>query len=103
MKRLAIGSIAAIGFVVGGAFPAQAGEYNGKGEPLDTGARNASSLCAFSGRDLPDADEALLDPENRPDDMVTGGHVQNYGQYVSFGWKSVVPSPGVLCRGNLFH
>ena len=97
MKRLAIGSVAAIGLVLGGAFPAQAGEYNGKGEPIP-GAGNASSLCAFSGRDLPDDEENV---PNMPDDFVTGGHVQNYGKYVSFGLKAFVPSPGELCRGNL--
>ena len=97
MKRFAIGSVAAIGLVLGGAVPAQAGETNGNGEPIP-GAGNASSICAFSGRDLPDAEE---NQPNIPDDFVTDGRVQSYGKYVSHGLKGVVPGPGEACRGNL--
>jgi hypothetical protein len=96
MKRLAIGLIAGIGLALCGAGPAQAGEINGNGDPIP-GAHNASSACAFSGRDLPDAEE---NQPNIPDDFVTNGHVQSYGKYVSHGLKGVVPSPGEACRGN---
>jgi len=97
MRRVAIAFISGIGFVLGGAASAQAGEINGKGEPIP-GAHNASSICAFSGQDLPDAQE---NQPNIPDDFVTNGHVQSYGKYVSNGLKDVVPSPGVACRGNV--
>ena len=57
MKRAVIGCIVALGLVVGGgAGAAFAGETNGKGDPIP-GADNASSACAFSGQDLPDAEE----------------------------------------------
>jgi hypothetical protein len=97
MKRLALGFVVAIGLVLCGAVPAQAGEINGNGEPIP-GAHNASSICAFSGQDLPDAQE---NQPNIPDDFVTDGHVQSYGKYVSNGLKGAVPSPGDACRGNL--
>jgi hypothetical protein len=96
MKRLAIGIVAGIGLTLGAALPAHAGEINGNGDPIP-GAHNASSACAFSGQDLPDAEE---NQPNRPDDFVTDGHVQSYGKYVSHGLKSEVPSPGEACRGN---
>lgn len=97
MKRVAIGCAVALGLVLGGAASAQAGEINGNGEWIP-GAHVAHSICAFSGRDLPDD---LEGPNNMPDDFVTGGRVQNYGKYVSHGLKDVVPSPGVACRGNV--
>lgn len=97
MKRVVIGCIVGLGLVLGGAVSAQAGEINGNGDPIP-GAHNASSLCAFSGQDLPDAEE---NQPNIPDDFVTGGHVQSYGKYVSNGLKGVVPSPGEACRGNV--
>jgi hypothetical protein len=97
MKRGAIGCIVALGLVLGGAASAQAGEINGNGDPIP-GAHKASSICAFSGRDLPDAQE---NQPNIPDDFVTGGRVQNYGKYVSHGLKAAVPSPGEACRGNV--
>ena len=97
MKRLALGFIFAIGLVLGGAVSAQAGEINGNGEPIP-GAHNASSACAFSGQDQLDD---LENQPNIPDDFVTDGHVQSYGKYVSHGLKSVVPSPGEACRGNV--
>jgi len=81
--------------VVGNAF---AGETNGIGKPIP-GAQNASSVCAFSGQDLPDAEENQ--PPEFNDDFVTDQHVQSYGKYVSHGLKGVVPSPGDECRGNL--
>lgn len=96
MKRLAIALFMALGFVLGGAASAQAGEINGNGDPIP-GAHKASSICAFSGRDLPDDQE---NQPNIPDDFATGGHVQSYGKYVAFGIKDLVPSPGVACRGN---
>jgi hypothetical protein len=97
MKRGAIGCIIALGLVLGGGLSAQAGEINGNGDPIP-GAHKASSICAFSGQDLPDAQE---NQRNMPDDFVTGGHVQNYGKYISHGLKGVVPSPGIACRGNV--
>ncbi|MCK8609724.1 hypothetical protein [Agromyces sp. C10] len=98
MKRIAIGCLVALGLVVGGAGAAHAGEYNGKGEPIP-GAHKASSVCAFSGRDVPD--EVEDNPPGFDDDAITGGHVQSYGIIVRAGGKSAVPSPGVACRGNV--
>jgi hypothetical protein len=98
MKRMTIGCIVALGLVLGGATSAQAGETNGNGDPIP-GAENASSACAFSGQDLPDAIEG--NPPGFDDDFVTGGHVQSYGQWVRAGFKDMVPSPGDACRGNV--
>jgi len=98
MKKLVCGSALALGLVLGSAGAAAAGETNGNGDPIP-GAHNASSACAFSGRDLPDRIENNPLPELN-DDAVTGGHVQSYGKYVSHGLKSEVPSPGIACRGN---
>ena len=98
MKRMAIGCVLALGFVVVGASSAQAGETSGNGSPVP-GAANASSVCAYSGRDLPDAQENQ--PPQFNDDFVTDGRVQSYGRYVSHGLKDAVPSPGVACRGNV--
>ena len=98
MKRITIGCVVALGLVLGGATSAQAGETDGNGNPIP-GAFNASSACAFSGQDLPDADENQ--PPEFNDDFVTDGHVQSYGKWVSHGFKGVVPSPGDACRGNL--
>ncbi len=97
MKRLAIGLIVTVGFVLGGSVPAHAGEYNGKGGPVP-GAENASSACAYSGRDMPDDVEG--NPPGFDDDEYTDGHVQSYGILVRAGLKAFVPSPGVACRGN---
>jgi hypothetical protein len=97
MKRVFLTCVIAAGLTVGGSMSAQAGETNGKGEPIP-GASNASSACAFSGRDLPDDQE--VQPPEFDDDFVTGGHVQSYGKYVSHDLKGAVPSPGVACRGN---
>ena len=99
MKRAVIGCIVALGLVVGGgAGAAFAGETNGNGDPVP-GAHKASSACAFSGRDLPDAEENQ--PPAFNDDEYTGGHVQSYGQYVRAGDKALFPSPGDACRGNV--
>lgn len=103
MKRIMIGCLVAVGLAVGGAGVAHAGETNGNGDPVP-GAHKASSACAFSGQDLPDGTGPGF--ENNPfpwmdDDAVTGGHVQSYGMYVRADLKSVVPSPGDACRGNV--
>lgn len=99
MKRVTIGCIVALGLVLGGASAAQAGETTGNGRPVPA-PDHASSACAFSGQDLPDAIEGNPDPAF-DDDFVTGGHVQSYGQFVRAGLKAMVPSPGVACRGNV--
>ena len=85
------------GLILGSTAAAQAGETNGKGQPIP-GAQRASSVCAYSGRDLPDGVEH--NPPGFDDDDVTGGHVQSYGMYVRAKLKAYVPSPGVECRGN---
>jgi hypothetical protein len=97
MKRVALGFLVAFGLVLGGAGSATAGETNGNGDPIP-GAHNASSVCAFSGQDLPDTIEG--NPPEFNDDSVTDGHVQSYGKYVSHDLKDEVPSPGLACRGN---
>jgi hypothetical protein len=98
MKRIATGCIVALGLVIAGAGSAHAGEVNGRGEPIP-GAERASSVCAYSGQDLPDAEENQ--PPALNDDFVTDAHVQSYGRWVSHGFKGVVPSPGDACRGNV--
>jgi hypothetical protein len=98
MKHIMIGCIVALGIVFAGASSAQAGETSGNGAPVP-GAENASSACAYSGQDLPDAEENQ--PPAFNDDFVTDGHVQSYGKYVSHGLKAAVPSPGDACRGNV--
>jgi hypothetical protein len=57
---------------------------------VERGPEHANSICSFSG--LNDHD-----PEEPP-----GGRVQSYGQDVRAGFKSEVPSPGMLCNGHLF-
>lgn len=98
MKRMTIGCVLALGLVFAGATSAQAGETSGNGKTIP-GAANASSACAYSGQDLPDAEENQ--PPQFNDDFVTDGHVQSYGRFVSHGLKDVVPSPGDACRGNV--
>jgi hypothetical protein len=98
MKRVFITCALALGLSLGGAMSAQAGETSGTGDPVP-GAFNASSACAFSGLDLPDAEE--IQPPEFNDDFVTDGHVQSYGRFVSHGFKAFVPSPGEACRGNV--
>ena len=99
MKRIAIGCLVKLGLVVGGASAAYAGETNGRGKDIP-GADRANSACAFSGRDLPDEIENNPSPDE-DDDFITGGHVQSYGQWVRGGFKGIVPSPGVACRGGV--
>lgn len=100
MKRIAIGCVVALGLVLGGASAAQAGETTGNGKPVPAPER-ASSACAFSGQDLPDAEENQ--PPEFNDDFVTDQRSQSYGRWVSAGYKGDpnVPSPGVACRGNV--
>lgn len=99
MKRAVIGCVVALGFVLGSAVSAQAGEYNGStGAPVP-GPLVAHSACAYSGLDLPDSIEN--NPPGFNDDYFTGGHVQSYGMYVRAGAKALFPSPGVACRGNV--
>ncbi|TFC53188.1 hypothetical protein E3O47_03710 [Cryobacterium sp. TMT2-17-1] len=98
MKRMVLGCVVALVLVFVGATSAQAGETSGNGSPVP-GATNASSACAYSGRDLPDAEENQ--PPQFNDDFVTDGRVQSYGRFVSHGFKDLVPSPGEACRGNV--
>ena len=100
MKRVAIGCIVALGFVLGGAVSAQAGEVNGNGEWIP-GAHVANSNCAYSGKDLPDSVEN--NPPGFDDDALNGvGNVQSYGaSFVRNGLKAFVPSPGDACRGGV--
>ena len=97
MRRAIVGLVVVTSVVLGTSATAFAGEINGKGEPIP-GARNASSECAFSGRDLPD--EIENNPPGFDDDSITIHGAQSYGQFVSAGLKDAVPSPGVACRGN---
>jgi hypothetical protein len=97
MRRIAVGSLLALGLVVGSTGAAFGGETTGNGKPVP-GSGHAASACSFSGRDQPDSIED--NPPGFDDDAVTGGHVQSYGQYVRAGVKSHVPSPGVACRGG---
>ena len=70
MKRAASAASSRLGLVIGGgAGAAFAGETNGNGDPVP-GAQKASSACAFSGQDLPDAIEN--NPPGRNDDAVHG-------------------------------
>lgn len=98
MKRVILTCVVTLGLTMGGAMSAQAGETSGTGGTVP-GAHNASSACAFSGLDIPDAEEN--NPPGFDDDFVTDGHVQTYGKWVSHGFKAFVPSPGEACRGNV--
>lgn len=98
VTRVVIGCTLSLGLAIGGAGAAHAGETNGHGGPVPA-PDHAKSACAFSGQDLPDAIEH--NPPGFDDDFVTGGHVQTYGKYVSYGLKGAVPSPGEACRGNV--
>jgi hypothetical protein len=96
MKRAVIGCALGLGLVLGSAVSAQAGEVNGRGLPIP-GAHVAHSLCAFSGKDLPDSVEH--NPIGRDDDAINGvGNTQSYGVFVRNGLKAAVPSPGVACN-----
>ncbi len=97
MKRATVGVALAAGLLLGIGGTAFAGETTGNGTPVKGGDK-AHSACRFSGRDLPDEEEN--NPPGFDDDAITGGHVQSYGQIVSFGLKDAFPSPGIACRGN---
>ena len=98
MKKTAASAALALMLVLGGGSAAMAGEYDGRGGDV-RGGDKAQSACHFSGRDLPDDVEG--NPPGFDDDMITGGHVQTYGQIVRAGGKGMAPSPGVACRGNV--
>lgn len=102
MKRVASTCIIALGLVIGGAATAQAGEYNGKGEPVPGGV-TGKSACSYSGRDIPDDVEP--NPPGFGDDELSSqrNYTQSYGLFVSLGLKDMVPSPGEACRGNAPH
>jgi hypothetical protein len=57
---------------------------------VERGPEHANSICSFSGLN------------DNPDDPIEGGRVQSYGQIVRAGFKSEVPSPGLLCNGHRF-
>ena len=97
MRRAMIGLVVAASVVLGTSATAHAGEVNGRGEPIP-GAHNASSECAFSGRDLPD--EIENNPPGFDDGAIAIHGAQSYGQFVAAGLKDAVPSPGEACRGN---
>ena len=106
MKKLLVSVVITGGLVLGLGGTAFAGEYTGAGlqgkgnAPLRTpGPVHASSVCAFSGLDAPDAIEN--NPPGFDDDLLAIHGVQSYGVFVSQGLKAVVPSPGQACRGNL--
>lgn len=110
MKRIAIGCVLALGLVLGSSAAATAGEVNGKGDQIP-GADNASSECAFSGKDTLDAienppDGPFYDPMFNDDMLAERGNqkngykgVQNYGMFVSAG-VDIGINPGLACRGN---
>ena len=99
MKRAVIGCIVALGLVVGGgAGAAFAGETNGNGDPIP-GAHKASSACAFSGQDLPDAEENQ--PPEFNDDVYTRRPRSELWAVRPSRRKALFPSPGVACRGNV--
>ncbi|WP_426297542.1 hypothetical protein [Arthrobacter sp. R-11] len=83
-KSLLTAAVCTVAFVGLSAAPASA-----QGQ-VERGPEHANSICSFSG--LNDV----------PDDPVEGGRVQSYGQIVRAGFKSEVPSPGMLCNGHLF-
>ncbi len=98
MKRKIITSAALAGaLLVGSGTAAFAGEYNGRDGGHVPGGVNGKSACSYSGLDIEDDDEG---PDNHPDDHVAFDRhgVQNYGQYVNFGLKEFVPSPGEACN-----
>jgi len=111
MRRIAIGASLALGLVLGGASTAFAGEYNGRGEPIERGGHPASE-CSYSGQDQSDDFEDNGPHGEGDDDFVTapgkntstnpsGVRVQNRGQYVvAFGGGKGSGVPGEECRGN---
>lgn len=100
MKRLVVACVCAAGLVLSGAATAQAGEYNGKGEPVP-GGKNGKSECSYSGRDVPDSVEGNPFPFLDDDGLTSQRNfTQSYGLFVSLGQKDMAPSPGDACRGN---
>lgn len=98
MKKFILGGVATLALVCAGTGAASAGEYTGNGGATPAGER-AGSICAYSGQDVPDDIENNPSPEL--DDDWLGRGVQNYGQYVSLGFKDVLGEerPGNACRG----
>ncbi|WES64729.1 hypothetical protein P0L94_01350 [Microbacter sp. GSS18] len=110
MKRMIVGSVAALVLVFAGAGAANAGEVNGKGDPIPAPDK-AHSECVYSGLDTLDSIE--MNPPQFDDDALAmvgnqspGGKdryhgVQSYGIFVKAGLKDVIPmSPGTSCRGH---
>lgn len=100
MRKALLVCVGTVGLALGGAAPALAGEYNGRGEPVPGGV-NGASECSYSGQDI--ADELENQPPEFNDDAITIHGVQSYGQLVSQGLKEFFPGPGEACRGNLGH
>ena len=98
IKKATVGVAITAGLLLGVGGTAFAGETTGTGEDVRGGSK-ARSICRFSGLDLPDAEENQ--PPEFNDDFVTTHGAQSYGQWVSHGFKGIVPSPGTECRGNL--
>ena len=98
MKRVDIGCIVAFGSRPGRRSGCGVRRRDQRQRRPNPGGAQGHSACAFSGQDLPDAEENQ--PPEFDDDFVTDGHVQSYGKYVSHGLKGVVPSPGDACRGQ---
>jgi hypothetical protein len=111
MRRTAIGAVLALGMTLGGVSTAFAGEYNGKGEPIERGGHPASE-CSFSGQDQSDAfedngpngegdDDFVTAPGKRTSTNPSGVRVQNWGQIVvATGGGQGSGVPGQACRGN---
>ena len=112
MRRIVIGASLALGLTLASASTAFAGEYNGKGEPIERGGTPASE-CSFSGQDQSDDVEENGPDGEGNDDFATvpgkgtstnpsGVRVQNWGQYVVLnGGGKGSGAPGQACRGNV--
>lgn len=100
MKKVITSAALTGALLVAGGSAALAGEYNGKGEPVPGGV-NGHSDCSYSGLDIPDDVEG--NPPGLDDDWAGYDYhgVQNYGQYVTLGFKTIVPSPGEACNPHL--
>jgi hypothetical protein len=109
MKRVIEIAAVAAGLVLAGAGAASAGEVNGNGDDIPA-TTHASSECAFSGQDTPDAvagnpegfdyDALAVRGNQSPGGTARYHGVQNYGMFVRAGLKGVVPSPGAACNGS---
>ncbi|WP_153504619.1 hypothetical protein [Cumulibacter manganitolerans] len=86
----------AAGLVIGLGGTAWAGEYTGNNYGSTQGPAHAKSECVYSGLDAPDSIEN--NPPGFNDDWLTIHGTQSYGQFVSQGYKSIVPSPGDACN-----